>query len=209
MAQLVGDVSLSFDKKEPTAAVLLDISKAFDTVDHAILIHKLDYIGIRGKALQWITSYLGNRTQIVKLNNAKSDSLVTNCGVPQGSVLGPLLYSIYTNDAFTSLKHCKLVQFADDSTLYIGGQPEVTIPKLNSDLASFMDWCRANKLSLSPTKTCAIQFRRTGVPDSNTQISLNNTNVPIQDSVKLLGLYLDHDLSWTSHLFHLRQKLAS
>ena len=64
-------------------------------------------------------------------------------------------------------------------------------------------------MSLSPTKTCAIQFRRTGVPNSNTQISLNNTNVPIQDSVKLLGLYLDHDLSWTSHLFHLRQKLAS
>ena len=104
---------------EPTLSVFLDLSKAFDTIDHDILLYKVEFYGIRGLALDWFKSYLYNRKQYVSYNGVQSESLSIHCGVPQGSVLGPLLFIIYTNDLPDCISQATTILFADDTTNYI------------------------------------------------------------------------------------------
>ena len=106
------------NRKENTISVFLDLSKAFDTVNHNILLRKLEFYGIRGLALQWFKNYLTGRTQYVLYNNTQSSKQYITCGVPQGSVLGPLLFLIYINDIPNCLKHSKSIVFADDTTIF-------------------------------------------------------------------------------------------
>ena len=173
VCQLVGDVSLGMDKNIPTTAVLLDVSKAFDTLKHAILVKKLQKYGIHNNALAWITSYLDRREQSVSFGGSGSVSALVTCGVPQGSILGPLLYTIYTNDIHMALKHSKIVQYADDSTLYITLPVNEGIPKINEDLNSIFDWFCTNRLAISCSKTTSIIFSNKEHTNT-TPIKINN-----------------------------------
>ena len=138
----------AYDNKLNTISVLLDISKAFDTIDHKILLYKLKYYGIRGTALKWFQSYLSDRHQYVYMKNGtKSNINGFTFGVPQGSVLGPLLFLIYMNDLPNCLSHMKLILFADDTTLYASSDDVVHLyGNVNYDLRSLTDWFKANKL---------------------------------------------------------------
>ena len=107
------------DNKLFTCGIFVNLEKAFDTVNHNILIKKLDYYGVRGKVNDWFSSYLSNRTQYVALGGSKSKDLPITCGVPQGSILGPLLFLIYINDMNIALKHSLVYHFADDTNLTI------------------------------------------------------------------------------------------
>ena len=122
LLQLIDDVSKSIDDGNITVGVFIDLAKAFDTVDHAILLNKLNFYGIRGTALNWFRSYLTNRNQYVYLNGAESSCALIRCGVPQGSILGPILFLIYINDLNSFSKTLNTIVFADDTNLFLSGK---------------------------------------------------------------------------------------
>ena len=151
----------AINKKEVTAVVLLDMSKAFDSLDHKILMLKLQDVGMSPGALNWFSSYLSNRQQVVRINSALSGKLTVHSGVPQGSILGPILFSIYVNDLPTIPQHCSSKVFVDDNKLYTSfpvQQCELAVTKVNEDLRKIRDWCFDNRLLLNMSKTKLILF---------------------------------------------------
>ena len=150
--------------KHTSLAVYLDLSKAFDTIDHSILLKKMEHYGIRGITLEWFKSYLNQRVQYVTYKSTNSKSLNIPCGVPQGSVLGPLLFILYSNDIPNSLKYSKSILLADDTTVCISVEDVTDLFRcLNHDLSNLNDWFKANKLSLNVNKTNYILFNKNTV----------------------------------------------
>ena len=138
--------------------VFCDLSKAFDTLNHEVLLEKLNHYGIRGVANRWLQSYLENRSQYVEINGKKSSRLPLPTGVPQGSILGPLLFILYIND-LPSAANLKCVKFADDSNHLISGKNLENIAKtLTTELCHVSDYFKANKLKLNAKKTNLIIF---------------------------------------------------
>ena len=153
-------ISTSIDSKEYAVGIFLDLSKAFDTVNHTILLDKLEYYGIRGLSLNWFKSYLSNRLQFVEFNGCCSCHKLISCGVPQGSILGPLLFLLYINDLSTSSNILKFVLFADDTNIFFSGKDLCTISTiLNTELEKISTWLKANILSLNLDKTKFMLFR--------------------------------------------------
>ena len=152
----------ALDNSEFGISILIDFRKAFDTVEHNILLEKLYHYGIRGNALQWCNSYLSNRYQYVNYNNTSSDMKLITCGVPQGSILGPLLFLLYIND-IASLCNLFSILFADDTTLFYSSK---SLPELatiiNNELRKLIEWLNANRLSLNIDKTNCMIFRPKG-----------------------------------------------
>ena len=137
----------------------IDLSKAFDTVNHKILIEKLSHYGIRGTPLLWFSDYLSNRKQFIKFNDALSDYKTVNCGVPQGSILGPLLIFIYVNDISNCCSLLKLILFADDTSLFFSGKDlNELIRIVNQELSVIVTWFKSNKLSLNLKKPNVLFF---------------------------------------------------
>ena len=145
--------------KENTISVFLDLSKAFDTVNHNILLRKLEFYGIRGIALEWFKHYLTGRKQYVLYNNTQSSKQYITCGVPQGLVLGPFLFLIYINDIPNCLKYSKSIVFADDTTIYASCKNMNTLyNNMNDDLSNLINLFKANMLSLNIAKTNYLLF---------------------------------------------------
>ena len=157
---LVNKIATSIDQSKITAVVFLDLCKAFDTLDHQILFDKLEHYGVRGLALQWIKSYFSNRTQFIQINDTRSSEEIISCGVPQGSILGPLFFILYINDLpkATSLAECLL--FADDTTIfYSNSDPDHLASVMNSELTKISLWMKSNKLSVNIKKTNYVIFK--------------------------------------------------
>ena len=139
--QLVDKINNAVEKNETTIGVYLDLSKAFDTIDHDILLHKLDYYGFRGIVLDWFRDYLSNITQYVSYNNNKSDLKTILCGVLQGSILGPLLFILYINDITNKSALLDFLLFADDTTILFSSSDIVSkIPMINRELSEVSNW---------------------------------------------------------------------
>ena len=154
ITELVCHITNAFENKQNTLSVFLDLSKAFDIIDNNILLHKLECYGVRGLALNWFQSYLTDRKQYVLYNNVQSQTLGITCGVPQGSVLGPLLFLIYVNDIANCLTHSKLIYFADDTTVFLSSKCINDVYKnMNSDLDDLTNWFKANRLALNVNKS--------------------------------------------------------
>ena len=140
-------------------AILIDLKKAFDTVDHKILLRKLNAYGIRGNMLKWFKSYLSNRTQYVVFDGEKSDTNNIKCGVPQGSILGPLLFVLSVNDICNVSPLLFKILFADDTCVLLSGKNLNTlIDHMNTELISLNNWFKANKLSLNTKKIIFYDF---------------------------------------------------
>lgn len=192
---LLQNILCSFETKQSTAVLLCDLSRAFDCISHKILLLKLSKYGVGDGALKVVKSYLTDRKQIVNWNGASSDPKIVKHGVPQGSVLGPLLFLIAINDLYYSVSG-KAVMFADDTTLYSCDRyPRLAQLAVHEMLKLASTWFETNGLLLNSTKTQEIVF------------SLAKDS-PLYDSVKLLGFVLDRTLVWDDHVDHTCKKLS-
>ena len=184
------------------------LKKAFDTVDHELLVEKLNVYGIRGVANKWLQNYLANRKQYVVINDDCSDLLDMTCGVPQGSVLGPILFIIYINDICNVSDVVKCVLFADDTNIFCSERNLTDLQlTLNRDLGKLFVWFSVNKLSLNLSKTNYILFRNRSA-DTDLNIRINTINVTRVQSSKFLGIIIDENLNWKPHIQLVKSKLS-
>ena len=203
-------VESSLDKNEYSIGVLCDLSKAFDTLDHGILTDKLYHYGIRGNINKWLISYLTNRKQFADLDGILSSTAPLLAGVPQGSILGPLLFLLYVNDLPASVEKMRPIMFADDTNLVING-PSLNDLKITAqnELEGLLDYFRANHLKLNVDKTKIICFHKRGVaiPDSFS-ITMDNIDILPVDSASFLGITIDNTLSWEKHCHSVSNKIS-
>lgn len=186
--------------------IFMDLSKAFDTIDHHILLQKLHYYGVRGNAFNWFNNYLTNRTQYVVINGVKSSIQSNNCGVPQGSVLGPLLFLIYINDIVNSSNLVRFSLFADDTCVTMANKSIAHLIKsINAELKKINCWFQCNKLSLNVSKTNYIIFktRNRRVPENLDDIHIDDITINRLSDVKFLGIIFNENLNWNTHIYHL------
>ena len=205
VVSLTEAVRNTLDNKRLGCGIFIDLQKAFDTVNHRILLSKLEHYGVRGCALEWFRSYLSDRKQYVSVNGSNSDVLSITCGVPQGSVLGPLLFLIYINDLPNASKKLTFYLFADDTNIYYECDDLPNLTKVvNKELRSVKRWLDANKLSLNIDKTNYIIFHSSSVKvPSDSDIKIGKKHIKRVKFVKFLGLLLDEHLSWRYHLSEL------
>jgi retron-type reverse transcriptase len=205
----ITDYAISgFEEGKFTIAVFVDFSKAFDSILHDILLHKLAALGLSQQSVEWFASYLSNRKQFVQVGTASSYLLSVCAGVPQGSILGPLLFSLLVNDIHSSLKHCSAILYADDTTILIKGSCyKSTVKDLNSDLQSFVAYCADNSLTINQSRTKAMIFSIRPISSDNAPIAIGDSTIQIVDNFKLLGVSLDSALTFHCHVNQLISKL--
>ena len=181
--------------------VFLDISKAFDRVWHNGLLFKLKRCGITGRLLEWLKDYLTDRQQRVIINGEFSEWGRINAGVPQGSVLGPLLFLIFINDITHVIQHCKIRLFADDTCLFIEvDDPDTQALQLNEDLEHLNGWAKKWHVDFSPPKTEELLISRKRTPINHSLLYLDNTPIKSVSHHKHLGLTISRDLTWAEHI---------
>jgi hypothetical protein len=202
-------ITTSLDKEENTIGVFIDLKKAFDTIDHSLLLRKLALYGIRGIALDWLTSYLSNRSQYVSFNNEKSSSKNIICGVPQGSILGPTLFILYVNDMCNVSDVLKCILFADDTNLfYTGNNIDDMCNVVSLELDKLNVWFMVNKLSLNVKKTNFMLFSKKR-DKNDLRIAIDNHNLDRVETTKFLGVHIDSKLNWHEHIAHVKRKIAT
>ena len=187
----------------------LDLKKAFDTVNHNVLLEKMSHYGIKGITSNWFRSYLVERNQYTTIGDYHSTLQEIYYGVPQGSVLGPLLFILYINDLHQVIQHCSVFHYADDTNLLLINKSLKTIVSyVNHDLALITDWLRANKISLNTSKTKVLIYKpKTVRINKKLNFRISGQKVEISDSIKYLGLHLKDTLEWDNHLKVIIKKL--
>ena len=191
----------------------IDNNQAFDTVNHEILTKKLEHYGIRGVCLEWLKDYLKGRRQCVSFNGQVSVMLDIKCVVPQGSILGPLLFLLYVNDISNTTSLLQFIMFADDTNVFMSCNSTVDlVSKINTELEKVDKWFKANKLSLNLDKTNYILFssKRKNAPmhDYKLAIKIDKQNITRVASSKFLGVHIDELLSWKVHITQISKKMA-
>ena len=211
LIEIVDNILYGMDHGKHVAGIYMDLSKAFDTVDHEILFQKLQHYGIRGLPLQWFKSYLTNRKQYTIANKATSEESTITYGVPQGSVLRPLLFLIYTNDITNAISgNHKIKLFADDTNIFVTcDSPMVLKQEITTAIREVFQWFNANKLSTNLTKTSYTVFKNaTNTPAYLNSIKIEDTTIKKVPSAKYLGIILDEKLDWKEHIEAVTASLA-
>ena len=219
--ELTDRITTHLDNRKIPLALFLDLSKAYDTLDHSILLNKLKHYGIQGPALWWFSSYLTGRSQYVEFGNSTSSMLTISTGVPQGSVLGPLLFLIYMNDIHKVTQKFHSILFADDTSLIstmctfdipYGNKYDVnTISNsINTELNNVYEWLSLNKLSLNIAKTKFMLFhhRQLNITSLIPTIKINNQSIERVSEFNFLGLTIDETMSWNNHINKVANKIS-
>jgi len=202
IVQLVDKINTAVEKNESTIGIFLDLSKAFDTIDHNILLHKLEHYGFRGIVLEWFKNYLNGREQFVFYNSCESQLKNIICGVPQGSILGPLLFILYVNDVTNTSNVLDFIMFADDTTiLYSHENIESKINLINKELEEVSNWFKANKLSVNASKTNYMIIGTKHMTRTKADgVNLDSTILERVQQTKFLGVIIDECLTWKNHI---------
>ena len=207
---MVEKVRSAWAVKNVALGVFVDLKKAFDTVDHTVLLQKLEHYGVRGKALGLFKSYLADRMQYVCYGGYESERGKVECGVPQGSVLGPLFFILYVNDMVRASDELELVLFADDTNIFCKGRDHNDLfQKVNRGLLELSLWFRCNKLTLNLKKTEYVYFGGPGgriVPSGGLMIGGESINRV--SGAKFLGVWVDEGLKWTGQIEKVRSKVG-
>lgn len=214
----IHEIIHNLESKKQVACVYFDITKAFDAVQHDVLLEKLERLGVRGPCHSWFHSYLTNREQRVRIGGIVGSSRMVNSGVPQGSSLGPLLFLIYVNDLLVQELKGSTYSFADDTALvYHGGTSDSLVEKINTDLQKLLTWFRCHKLLPNADKTKLIRFSYNSKTPALEPIKLHDRNdcppncpCPIIEQtnfIKYLGLNVDSELRWHKHIQLIQTKM--
>ncbi len=191
-------------------ACFFDLAKCFDTIDHSLLIKKLEKYGVRGSALAWFNNYLSERSQCVSVNNAMSDFRDIHTGVPQGSVLGPILFLIFVNDLPSSLTSTMCNLYADDTEIHSCGQTLSEVETiLQQDINNIVEWFNLNKLTVNTGKSFAMLFSSN--PNINAQglnLHVNGNAIECVQTGTYIGVHPDSNLKWNHHIAHLCKKIS-
>ena len=206
--EVIDRITNQLDQGITPINIYLDLSKAFDTLDHDILVNKLQYYGVNGSALALFRSYLTERRQYVDYNETSSSLEHISTGVPQGSILGPLLFIIYINDIAQSSPYFSFITYADDTTLCgkIAGQ--IDIENIEKELKHVTEWLKMNKLSLNAKKTKAMLFHMPQKKIIVPTIKINGTIIEFVDNFNVLGINLNKHLNWNPHVKIVSNKLV-
>ena len=209
LVNISNDFGKALDNGKEIRVVFCDISKAFDRVWHKGLIYKLKKSGISGNLLKWFENYLTGRSQRVVINGCNSDWLPINAGVPQGSILGPLLFLIFINDIITDI-HAIIKLFADDTSLYlVVDNPIETAEILNSDLNKIHEWSKKWLVKFNPNKTETMVISKKIIKPDNPALKMGRHELYTVDSHKHLGVYFSNDGFWNNHIDYILQKAYS
>jgi hypothetical protein len=192
--------------------VQLDLSKAFDLVNHSLLIKKLTLYRCDDATVEWFTSYLDSRSQTVRIEQSLSESQSIISGVPQGSILGPLLFLMYINDLSLCIRHSEVLLYADDTSLSVEGNNVLEIEyKLCGDVASVLNWCTVNDMVISVLKSSSMIVstrQKLSKNDMSLNVNLENNVIPCVSCTKILGVCVDNVLSWDEHIRTVCTKIA-
>ena len=206
VVDVVSKITKTLENKKIPCCIFLDFAKAFDTIDHTILLKKLEHYGIRGVAKDWFQSYLNSRFQTVIIGNVTSTSKENKYGVPQGSVLGPTLFLMYINDISNCLNKSIPTIFADDNNLFFQDDDlDNLVFTINSELREVSSWLIANRLTLNVDKSNIVLFQNKS--KLKLDISLNGEKLKQTAFVKYLGVLIDERLSWDKHIFMITKKI--
>ena len=207
---LVDKTTRALDNKEVIVGVILDLFKAFDAVNDSLLLQKLEHYGVRGIALNWFGNYITKHYQCVKYNNEVSEKKEISCGVPQGSILGPLLFLIYINDISYSSNLRSFVLFPDDTNLLISHKDSNTLMnQMNKELGKISTWLALDKLSLNLAKTHFTLFKSTRKKmESELILKINDTQISQVKHTKFLGVIIDERLNRKEHINIVANKIS-